>query len=137
MVVQEVSRTLVETWKSGATQLCFLQCPNTVCSTADVRRVCDEFNISTGDAEQKLKEADKDADVKKELEPLRLGQTKPWANGPESTWDEPLDTYMCNSPQAVLPADAACCSLRFEDHWSSRAQERGVRQAVVSWQCNR
>merc|ERR1712086_1047465 len=56
IVVQEVSRTLVETWKS------------------DVRRVCDEFNISTGDAEQKLKEADKDADVKKELEPLRLGQ---------------------------------------------------------------
>merc|ERR1712086_511425 len=91
IVVQEVSRTLVETWKS------------------DVRRVCDEFNISTGDAEQKLKEADKDADVKKELEPLRLGQTKPWANGPESTWDEPLDTYI----------------LRFEDHWSSRAQERG------------
>ena len=104
-----------------------------VCSTADVRRVCDEFNISTGDAEQKLKQAATDADVKKELEPLRLGQTKPWANGPESTWDEPLDAYMYGSPQVlvVLPADAAGCRLTFDDHWSSRARERGVRQAAV------
>jgi len=98
LIIQEVSRTLMETWKD------------------DVRRVCDEFDINIGDAEKLLKKASEgDADAKTKLKPLRLNRVKRWTNGGVSTLDEPGDVF---SGPGILSVNL--------DHWSYRVRKWGA-----------
>ena len=60
---------------------------------ADIRRVCDKFNINIAAAEKLIKDAKTDAGAKAKLAPLRLGKIKRWTNGCASTADEPVTAF--------------------------------------------